>query len=100
MSTPTAKQAQIFWLAATGMNARQISEVVGISPQNAQAQLATARTKAVKVGLKFTVMPPEEDVKVGSSMLRAKELAEAAGLPPKLGGFEALKRLAQEAMAK
>jgi len=97
MTPPTAKQAQIYWLAATGMNAKQISEIVGISPQNAQAQLATARTKAAKAGLKFTFTPPDTGVKVGSGMMRAKELAEATGLP-KFGGFEALKQLAQEAM--
>jgi hypothetical protein len=99
MNPPTAKQAQIFWLAATGMNAKQISEIVGISPQNAQAQLTTARSKAAKVGLKFTVTLPDNEVKVGSGMMRAKELAEATGLP-KFGGFEALKKLAQEALAK
>ena len=101
MNPPTAKQAQIFWLAATGMNAKQISEIVGISPQNAQAQLATARSKAAKIGLKFTVTSPDTEVKVGSSELRLNELVEAAGLKPKeLSGFEALKQLAREAMAK
>lgn len=100
MNPPTAKQAQIFWLAATGMNAKQISEIVGISPQNAQAQLATARSKAAKIGLKFTVTSPDTEVKVGSGMMRAKELAEATSLPAKFGGFEALKQLAREALSK
>jgi predicted transcriptional regulator len=80
MSTPTAKQAQIFWLAATGMNSRQISEVVGSTPQAVQFQLATARSKAVKVGLKYSIAQEEEEEKVGSKMLRLKELAQDAGL--------------------
>ena len=80
MSLPSAKQAQAFWLNAAGMNARQISDVMGCSPQAAQITLQSARTKAQKIGLKYTVTAPVEQPKVGSGMLLLKELAKEAGL--------------------
>jgi hypothetical protein len=95
---PSAKQAQIFWLSAMGMTSKQIGEITKTSPSSAQSQLAVARLKAADIGLKFTVTPPN---KTKNSGLYLKELAEGAGLKPKeLGGFEALKKLAQEALVK
>ncbi len=97
---PTAKQAQAFWLAATGMNARQISEVIGGSPQGVQTLLTSARLKAKRAGLQFKCTPPTPQTIIGSGMLHAMDAADGAGLLPiqPMKGFEALKQLAKEAM--
>ena len=82
MSLPSAKQAQAFWLHASGMNAKQISEVLGCTPAAAQQHVFMAQKKATKIGLRYEVVKAEEPTTatVGSGMLRLKELAREAGL--------------------
>ena len=60
MNLPSQLQAHVFWLHAAGMNAKQIGESLGCSPQAAQATLDSARKKAAKIGLKFYIDKPKE----------------------------------------
>lgn len=94
---PNAKQAQAYWLSATGMTAREISEIMGGTPQTAASLVAAAKAKAQKAGLAYLYAAPVYERKVGSGMLLAMEAVKAANLQPKTGGFEALKQLALEA---
>jgi len=94
---PTAKQAQVFWLHATGMTTRQISEVIRGTPQSVTSLLTAAKAKACKDGLAYTCTPPVYERKVGSGMLLAMQAVSEAGLQPKLSKFEQLKSLAMEA---
>lgn len=77
MSTPTEKQALVYWLAASGMTCRMIGEELGISPENARCLLVKAQQKARRIGLSYKLER------------RQPEPAES--------GFSTLKRLAQEA---
>lgn len=99
MSIPNAKQAQAFWLRAIGMSHKEISEVIGATPQATSSLIKYAAAKAKDAGLTYVFTPPVYEHKVGSGMMRAMEAVEEAGLKPKpkSGGFEELKRLAMEA---
>lgn len=80
MNLPSAKQAQAYWLAAAGMSAVQISEVMNCNPGCAQGYINQARKKATEIGLTYKIIPKPESPKVGSGMLHLKQLALEAGL--------------------
>lgn len=81
MNLPSAKQAQAFWLYASGMNSKQISEVMGCTPAAAQQHVFQAQRKATQIGLRYVVTQEQPEAPaIGSGMLRLKELAKEAGL--------------------
>ena len=55
IATPTAKQAQAYWLSVLGFNSRQIGEIMHISTEAAQSALVQGRKKAKEAGLKVTI---------------------------------------------
>lgn len=77
MSTPTEKQALVFWLAASGMTCRMIAEEIGTSPESARCLLVKAQQKARRIGLSYKIERKQPE--------------------PAESGFSILKRLAQEA---
>jgi len=77
MSTPTAQQALVYWLAASGMTCRMIGEELGCSPESARAMLMKAQTKARRIGLSYKLEEKQPE--------------------PAESGFSIMKRLAQEA---
>jgi predicted transcriptional regulator len=77
MSTPTAQQALVYWLHASGMTCRMIGEELGCSPEAVRNLLVKAQQKARRIGLSYKL--------------------EKRELEPAESGFSTLKRLAQEA---
>jgi hypothetical protein len=82
--TPTAKQAQAYWLSFLGLNSREIGEEMGISQEAAQSALVQGRKKAEAVRMRVSVdishlkAPPVKIV--GSGMATAIQLAKETGV--------------------
>ena len=77
MSTPTAQQALVYWLVASGMSCRMVGEELGCSPEAVRNLLVKAQQKARRIGLSYKLEKREPE--------------------PAESGFSTLKRMAQEA---
>jgi transposase len=76
MNLPTERQALVFWLHATGMTCRRISEQLGCSPEAARNVLVQAQQKARKTGLSYSITQPKQEPNesgMGIAMRLAKE---------------------------
>ena len=76
---PTAKQALVYWLYASGMTCRMIGEELSCSPEAARNLLVKAQRKAKEIGLTFELKKPVEMPKE-SGMSIAVRLAREANL--------------------
>jgi hypothetical protein len=79
MNLPSQLQAHVFWLHAAGMNARQIGDSLGCSPQAAQATLDAAKKKAAQIGLIYKIElkekpeTPDNESGMGMALRLARE---------------------------
>lgn len=84
MSTPTAQQALVYWLYASGMTCRMIGEELGCSPESARNLLVKAQVKAKQIGLIYSVDKKElkkrDEMPNESGMGIALRLAREANL--------------------
>ena len=86
MSTPTAQQALVFWLYASGMTCRIIGEEIGCSPEAARNLLVKAQAKARQIGLVYSVdkkelkkrdeMPNESGMGIAMRLAREAKLIQ------------------------
>ena len=81
MSTPTAQQALVYWLYASGMTCRMIGEEMGCSPESARVMLMKAQVKAKKIGLEYKIslkksepMPNESGLSIAMRLAREAKL--------------------------
>ena len=81
MNTPTAQQALVYWLVASGMSCRMVGEEIGISPEAARNLLVKAQAKAKEIGLEYKVLlKKREPMPNESGMGIAMRLAREANL--------------------
>ena len=81
MSTPTANQALVYWLYASGMTCRMIGEELGCSPESARVMLMKAQKKAKEIGLEYKIsLKKSEPIPNESGMGIAMRLAREANL--------------------
>jgi hypothetical protein len=79
MNCPSQLQAHVFWLHAAGMNARQIGDSLGCTPQAAQATLDAAKRKAAQIGMTYKIAlkekpaTPDKESGIGMALRLARE---------------------------
>ena len=83
MNIPTAQQALVFWLHASGMTYKMIAEELDCTPESARSVLVNAQRNAKKIGLTYNIllkkpkpMPNESGMSIALRLAREANLIQ------------------------